>query len=86
VDTLSQAIEKGQTGEPIDTCFLPHVNPVNNEDNMQDILAEVAEKPWPVPVVNSEGRYLGVVSKNRFLKTLHKSDQNGNGNAADTEA
>ena len=77
VDSLSSAIEKGQIGQPIDVCFLPEVKAANTQDNMQDILAEVAEKPWPIPVVNENGVYVGVVSKNRFLKTLHKSETGG---------
>ncbi len=85
VDSLSDAIEKGRTGEPIDICFLPGATAASTDDNMQDILADVAEKPWPVPVVDDTGRYMGVVSKNRFLKTLHKSE-NGNGHAATVEA
>jgi glycine betaine/proline transport system ATP-binding protein len=30
---------------------------------------------WPVPVVNEAGRYLGVVSKNLFLRTLQRGQQ-----------
>jgi glycine betaine/proline transport system ATP-binding protein len=41
---------------------------------MQDILPQVAAATWPVPVVDDNNRYLGVVSKNRFLKTLHKTE------------
>jgi len=85
VDSLSNAIDKGQAGEPIDVCFLPEVKAASTDDNMQDILKDVAEKPWPVPVIDDTGKYLGVVSKNRFLKTLHKSD-NGNGQADTVEA
>ncbi len=86
VDSLGQALEEGRTGEPIDICYLPGVKAVSIEDNMQEILAEVAERPWPVPVTNGGDRYMGVVSKNRFLKTLHKSDQNGNDQSEVMEA
>ncbi len=86
VDSLTRAVEQGKTGDPIDICYLPGAKAVRDEDNMQDILAEVAERPWPIPVVNGTGKYLGVVSKNRFLKTLHKSDHNGGSQAAALEA
>jgi glycine betaine/proline transport system ATP-binding protein len=35
---------------------------------MQDILPQVASSSWPVPVVDDQNVYKGVVSKNRFLK------------------
>ena len=41
---------------------------------MQDILPLVATATWPIPVVNDDDKYLGVVSKNRFLRTLHKTE------------
>lgn len=77
VDSLRDAVENNKTGEPIDTCFLPDVLPAREEDNMQDILPEVASRSFPIPVLNEDNVYKGVVSKNRFLRTLHKSDQNG---------
>lgn len=77
VDSLRHAVEKGISDEPIDVCYLKEVKTADENDNMQDILPEVASRSWPVPVVNSDNVYKGVVSKNRFLRTLHKSDQNG---------
>ena len=74
-DSLQEAIENNQLGQPIDTCFLPDVQPVHVDDNMQDILPEVASRAFPIPVLDNDDKYKGVVSKNRFLKTLHKSDQ-----------
>ncbi len=76
-DTLREAVEKDLSGEPIDVCYIPKVMPAFEDDNMQDILPEVASKSWPIPVVDSNNVYKGVVSKNRFLRTLHKSDRNG---------
>ena len=77
VDTLREAVEKDLSGNPIDVCYLPKVQAAFENDNMQDILPEVASRSWPIPVVDSSNIYKGVVSKNRFLTTLHKSDQNG---------
>lgn len=77
VDSLSHAVEKGLAGQSIDNAFIKDAHPANTSDHMQDILADVAERSWPIPVVNNEGRYMGVVSKNRFLKTLHKSENSG---------
>jgi len=77
IDSLQKAVESGRSKDPLDTCYLPEVNPANVNDNMQDILPEVASKAFPVPVIDDDTVFKGVVSKNRFLKTLHKSDING---------
>lgn len=77
IDSLQEAVENGRSGEPLETCYLSEVNPANINDNMQDILPEVASKTFPIPVIDDDFVFKGVVSKNRFLKTLHKSDING---------
>ncbi len=77
-ENLQEAIDKNRTDQPIETCFIKDARSVNANECMQEILSEVASRTWPIPVVDDNNRYLGVVSKNRFLKTLHKSDQNGN--------
>jgi glycine betaine/proline transport system ATP-binding protein len=38
-------------------------------------LAEVAKHPWPLPILNPVGEYVGAVSKNLFLRTLHRNQQ-----------
>jgi len=77
IDSLQDAVEKGRSKESIEICYLPEVIPANINDNMQDILPEVASKGFPVPVLDDNNVFKGVVSKNRFLRTLHKSDVNG---------
>jgi glycine betaine/proline transport system ATP-binding protein len=41
---------------------------------MQDILPDVASHPWPLPILGESDKYLGAVSKNLFLRTLHRSE------------
>ncbi len=74
-DTLREALEKGTSDSPIDQAFINGARAVNLNDSMQDILPMVASNSWPVPVVDDLGVYKGVVSKNRFLKTLHKAEE-----------
>lgn len=73
-DSLRRAMEKGTSDHPIDQAYLENTTPVFMDDSMQDILPIVASNGWPVPVVNANGVFKGVVSKNRFLKTLHRAD------------
>lgn len=74
-DSLREAIENGAKDSPIDQAYIEGAAPVNADDSMQDILPLVASKGWPVPVVNEQNVYTGVVSKNRFLHTLHRTEE-----------
>lgn len=74
-DSLRKAIEEGTSDNPIDRGYVVESQTVNANESMQDILPEVASKSWPVPVVDDGNVYMGVVSKNRFLRTLHRAEQ-----------
>jgi len=72
-DSLRQALESGLLDNPIDQAFLDDSGVVNLNDSMQDILPKIASKNWPLPVVDDQNVFKGVVSKNRFLRTLHRT-------------
>lgn len=74
-DSLREAMESRAPDSPIDQAFLNGVSPANMNDSMQNILPAVASSSWPVPVVDDQNVYKGVVSKNRFLRTLHRTDE-----------
>jgi glycine betaine/proline transport system ATP-binding protein len=74
-DTLLAAIESGNPDRPIDQAFVSGAIPVRADDSMQDILPNVASHDYPIPVVDENNIYKGVVSKNRFLKTLHRAEE-----------
>ena len=74
-DSLREAIEEGKPDNPIDRAYITESKAVNADESMQDILPEVASKSWPVPVVDDGNTYKGVVSKNRFLRTLHRAEE-----------
>ena len=74
-ESLREALEGGLPDSPIDQAFLDDGVPVNLNDSMQDILPVVASKSWPVPVVDDQNVFKGVVSKNRFLRTLHRAEE-----------
>jgi glycine betaine/proline transport system ATP-binding protein len=74
-DSLREAMEKGTGDSPIDQAYIPGGRAVNINDSMQDILPIVASNSWPVPVVDDDNVFKGVVSKNRFLKTLHRTEE-----------
>ena len=74
-DKIRDCLESGASDTPIDQCFIDDIPTARMDDSMQDILPEVASSAWPVPVLDEQGIYKGVVSKNRFLRTLHRADQ-----------
>ena len=73
-DSLKTLIEEASDTKNIKDAFLENVKPVLATDSMQDILPDVASRSWPIPVIDEQGVYQGVVSKNRFLRTLHRTE------------
>ncbi len=74
-ESLRDAIEAKAKDNPIDQAFIDGAVAVSEGDSMQDILPQVASHSWPVPVVDENNVYRGVVSKNRFLRTLHRTEE-----------
>jgi len=75
-DSIRDALEAGEPGNPLSRAFLSGAQAAAAADSMQDILPMVASSPWPVPVVDENGVYRGVVSKTRFLRILHRTEAN----------
>ena len=73
--SLQQAMESGKSDDPVDQAFLENATTVTLDDSMQAILPLVASSSWPIPVVDEDNVYKGVVSKNRFLRTLHRTEE-----------
>ncbi len=73
-DSLREMLDDG-AGKKIKDAFLPKGESVLETQSLQEILPLVASHTWPVPVVDENNKYRGVVSKNRFLRTLHKAEQ-----------
>ncbi|HSH70521.1 MAG TPA: glycine betaine/L-proline ABC transporter ATP-binding protein ProV [Deferrisomatales bacterium] len=73
-DSLRELIDRPEQPHLLTNAYVEGVVPAQATDSMQSILPEVARNPWPLPILNEEGEYLGVVSKNLFLRTLHRSE------------
>lgn len=74
-DSLRALLEKDGKSNDITAAFIEGVTAKNAEDSMQDVLPEVAGFPCPIPIVDADGKYIGVISKNVFLETLHRSEE-----------
>jgi glycine betaine/proline transport system ATP-binding protein len=73
-DSLREIIDRPDQPQLIINAYLDGVVPAHASDSMQDILPEVAGHPWPLPILNDADEYLGVVSKNLFLRTLQRNE------------
>lgn len=75
-DSLRDLLEQPDTGvkKKIEDAFLQNALAVKESEYLQDILPQVASHSWPIPVIDDESVYKGVVSKNRFLRTLYKAE------------
>jgi glycine betaine/proline transport system ATP-binding protein len=73
-DSLRDAIDKGDGKSKLEDAFLTEAKAVLETESLQDILPQVASHSWPVPVVDENNVYRGVVSKNRFLRTLYRAE------------
>jgi len=85
-DTLREVLENGAPDHPIDQAYIKDARSVQVDESMQEILPWVASNTWPVPVVDENGIYKGVVSKNRFLKTLHRTEKRFGEHSEETPA
>ncbi|NNN98386.1 glycine betaine/L-proline ABC transporter ATP-binding protein ProV [Vibrio sp. B1-2] len=69
LDSLKQAL-KQQTS--LSAALLPDIVTVDPELSVSELISQVAEVPYAVPVVDLQGNYYGVITKSRLLQTLDR--------------
>lgn len=76
VDSLVACIEKLAPREEgnIEDAFVEGVPVIEDSCPLTDLLEPVAESPHPVPIVNTDGRYLGTVSRAVLLHALNRTE------------
>jgi glycine betaine/proline transport system ATP-binding protein len=72
-DSLRELIEQPGEQHLIKDAFIEEAETAKATDSMQDILPNVAAHPWALPILDDDGNYLGAISKNLFLRTLHRN-------------
>jgi glycine betaine/proline transport system ATP-binding protein len=72
-ESLRELIDHTDGEQLLKNAYIEDAVTANDADSMQDILPEVASHPWALPILDDAGRYLGAVSKNLFLRTLHRN-------------
>jgi glycine betaine/proline transport system ATP-binding protein len=81
-ETLRQNIDNEKK---LSDLLEPDAKPVNASMTMQEVLPQITGNVWPVPVVDDDGVYLGVISRNLFLRTLQTTHEEEHCGAAITQ-
>ena len=77
VDSVDQAIKSG--ADKLSAAFLPDIEAVSHDTQLSDLIGTVAHTPCGVPVVNENGKYLGVINRANLLATLDREGDGANG-------
>ena len=72
-DGLRELIDQSDREPRLADAYIKEVVPASASASMQDILPEVAAHPSALPIIDEDGKYQGAISKNLFLKTLHRN-------------
>jgi len=78
IDSLREVLDSGVDKPQLESAFIQDALVVRTDESLQDILPQVASHAWPIPVVDENNVYHGVVSKNLFLKTLYRAENGSN--------
>lgn len=74
-DSLRAALHGHEGPLGLQHAFLPQVRAIGAGELVGGLFGQVAEVPWPVPVVGDGGRLVGAISKNTLLKFLDRDAQ-----------
>ncbi|PLX74477.1 MAG: glycine betaine/L-proline ABC transporter ATP-binding protein, partial [Desulfuromonas sp.] len=80
-ESLRELIEKPENEHLIKNAYIQEAVTARATDSMQDILPHVASHGWPLPILDDNGCYLGAISKNLFLRTLHRNQNDDQGDS-----
>jgi glycine betaine/proline transport system ATP-binding protein len=70
VDSVKDALDREASS--LDQAFLDDVETVSGDSTLQAVLPVITRAEWAVPVVDEDNKYLGAISRNRFLRTLDR--------------
>ena len=71
-ESLKAQLDAGSTD--VQNAFIPDVEPIAWDEKIGDIIQKVAYAPCGLPVVDGNGRYLGVISRTVLLEAFKRED------------
>jgi glycine betaine/proline transport system ATP-binding protein len=57
------------------SAFLPHISAVRDNLVLRDLVGRLIRNPVPLPVVDEQQRYLGVVTQTILLKKMVQEEE-----------
>ena len=76
-DSLRGALDGHRGPLGLAHAFLPEVEPIAADAPVAGLFGQVAQQPYAVPVVASDGSFHGAISKTTLLKFLDRDSQKG---------
>ncbi|ROR24796.1 glycine betaine/proline transport system ATP-binding protein [Comamonas sp. BIGb0124] len=73
IDSLREALKDHEGPLGLQHAYLPEIETINADHPVADLFTHVAQHPWPVPVIDANGRYRGAISKTTLLKFLDRN-------------
>ncbi len=74
-ESLETALNAHRDRAQLQDAFLPDVPVLRFDTPLSELYGPVAQTPCGVPIVDDDGRYMGVVTKTTLLETLNQRDE-----------
>lgn len=72
VESLRAALKGHEGPLGLQHAFLPGVQALEAGHPVNELFGQVAQAPWPLPVVDTNGRYVGSISKTTLLRFMDR--------------
>ncbi|WP_038204448.1 glycine betaine/L-proline ABC transporter ATP-binding protein ProV [Xenophilus azovorans] len=72
-ESLRTALKDHEGSLGLHHAFLPEVRTVAAIHPVNELFGQVAQSPWPLPVVDEGGRYVGAISKTTLLRFMDRN-------------
>ncbi|KAF1048773.1 glycine betaine/L-proline ABC transporter ATP-binding protein ProV [Xylophilus sp.] len=74
IDSLREVLHGHDGPVGLHSAFLSDVQTIASSHTVADLFTHIAQTPWPVPVVDDDGRYRGAISKTTLLRFLDRNN------------
>ena len=72
VESLRAALNGHEGPLGLQHAFLPEVRALEAAEPVNGLFGQVAQSPWPLPVVDAGGQYVGAISKTTLLRFMDR--------------
>ncbi|NMG46070.1 glycine betaine/L-proline ABC transporter ATP-binding protein ProV [Aromatoleum toluvorans] len=72
IDSMIRSLESGS--RELSYALLGDLPPVNGDLNLSDLICRIVKMPYPLPVVEPQGHYIGAVTQTILLKKMAKEE------------